>query len=286
MHAEAQWRGLRAEDYLYDQFYINMKYRIYFILLLSLSPFLSFSQILNIDKSDTADYVSKARTSFNLSTGLEVDKQQITLWDATNTAEMMLQKKKELLIAAASYRFTYNGPDDILNAGFIHLRYRHNYKNKFQPETFVQYQWDNKRGLVYRALGGMNIRYNLWKGDKWDFNAGLGLMYEEEKWNYDAVDSNKIPANAAPITNKLIKINSYVRLDWKTSENSDIAVNLFVQTRPNIFKPRIAPHVQWNINAGKHIGFSISFSGIYDEAPVVPIHKFYYSLSNSLVFKI
>ena len=263
-----------------------MKYRIYFILLLSLSPFLSFSQILNIDKSDTADYVSKARTSFNLSTGLEVDKQQITLWDATNTAEMMLQKKKELLIAAASYRFTYNGPDDILNAGFIHLRYRHNYKNKFQPETFVQYQWDNKRGLVYRALGGMNIRYNLWKGDKWDFNAGLGLMYEEEKWNYDAVDSNKIPANAAPITNKLIKINSYVRLDWKTSENSDIAVNLFVQTRPNIFKPRIAPHVQWNINAGKHIGFSISFSGIYDEAPVVPIHKFYYSLSNSLVFKI
>ena len=263
-----------------------MKIRLSIIVLLFLFPFLSFSQILNIDKSDTSDYVSKAKTNFNFNTGLEVDKQQITLWDATNTAEMMLQKKKELLIAAASYRFTYNGPDDILNAGFIHLRFRHNYKNKFQPETYIQYQWDNKRGLEYRALGGMNIRYNLWKGDKWDFNAGLGIMYEEEKWNYDAVDSNKIPSNPTPITNKLIKINSYIRLDWKASENSDIAVNLFVQTRPNIFKPRIAPHVQWNINAGKHIGFSVSFSGIYDEAPVVPIHKFYYSMSNSLVFKI
>jgi len=263
-----------------------MKYRFYIIALLFLFPFISFSQILNIDKSDTSDYISKAKTNFNFSTGLEVDKQQITLWDATNTAEMMLQKKKELLIAAASYRFTYNGPDDILNAGFIHLRYRHNYKNKFQPETFIQYQWDNKRGLEYRALGGMNVRYNLWKGDKWDFNAGLGLMYEEEKWNYDAVDSNKIPSNPVPITNKLIKINSYIRLDWKASDNSDVAINLFVQSRPNIFKPRIAPHVQWNINAGKHIGFSVSFSGIYDEAPVVPIHKFYYSMSNSLVFKI
>lgn len=263
-----------------------MKYRIYLIPFLFLYPFVTFSQILNIDKSDTADYVSKSKTSFNLSSGLEVDKQQITLWDATNTAEMMWQKKKELLIAAASYRFTYNGPDDILNAGFIHLRYRHNYKNKYQPETFVQYQWDNKRGLAYRTLAGLNIRYNFWKGNRWDINAGLGLMYEEEKWNYAAVDSNKIPVNATPITNRLIKLNSYVRLDWKASENSDIAINIFLQTKPDVFKPRIAPHIQWNINAGKHIGFSVSFSGIYDEAPVVPIHRFYYSMSNSFVFKI
>lgn len=244
------------------------------------------AQILNIDKSDTSDYTAKPKHNFQFSTGLEVDKQQITLWDATNTAEWMYQKKKELLIAAASYRFTYNGPDDILNAGFVHLRFRHNYKNKYQPETFIQYQWDNKRGLEYRALGGINIRYNVWRGDTWNFNAGVGLMYEEEKWDYTGVDSAKIPANAIPITNQLIKFNSYVRLDWKASENSDLAVNLFLQTRPDRFVPRIAPHVQWNINAGKHIGFSISFSGVYDHAPVVPIHHFYYSLSNSLLLKI
>ena len=140
-----------------------MKYGIYIITcFLFLCPFVTFGQILNIDKSDTADYVSKAKTDFNFSTGLEIDKQQITLWDATNTAEFMLQKKKELLILAGSYRFTYNGPDDILNAGFIHLRYRHNYKNKYQPEFFLQYQWDNKRGLAYRALTGVNLRYNFW----------------------------------------------------------------------------------------------------------------------------
>ncbi|MES2004782.1 MAG: DUF481 domain-containing protein [Bacteroidota bacterium] len=249
-------------------------------------PFIGNAQIINIDKSDTSDYQNKAKSSFNFSTGLEVDKQQITLWDATNTAEWMLQKKKELLIAACSYRFTYNGPDDILNAGYIHLRFRHNYKNKYQPETFVQYQWDSKRGLEYRALTGANIRYNLWRGDKWDFNTGIGLMYEEEKWNYAAVDSNKIPTNPVPITNRFIKLNSYIRLDWKASDNSDIAVNIFIQTRPNQFKPRIAPHVQWNINASKHVGFTISYSGIYDDSPVVPIHKFYYSLSNSILIKI
>ncbi len=252
---------------------------------LFLCPFLVSGQILNIDKSDTADYINKTKTDFNFSTGLEVDKQQITLWDATNTAEFMLQKNKELFILAGSYRFTYNGPDDILNAGFIHLRYRHNYKNKFQPESFLQYQWDNKRGLEYRALAGMSLRYNFWRGDQWEFNAGLGLMYEEEKWNYDGVDTAIHLSNTTPIINRFIKINSYVRLDWKASANSDIAINIFLQTRPAVFKPRIAPHIQWNINAGKHIGFSLSFSGIYDESPVVPINKFYYSISNSIQLK-
>ncbi len=249
-------------------------------------PATSWAQIINIDKSDTADYENKCKVNINFSTGLEVDKQKITLWDATNTAELMVQHKKELVLFAASYRFTYNGPDDILNAGYFHLRFRHHYKSRFQPETFVQYQWDNKRGMVSRALAGANMRYNVWKGDQWDFNTGIGLMFEAEKWNYDAVDSIKLPANTTPILNQFLKLNSYLRLDWKASSNSDIAFNIFLQARPSSFHPRIAPHVQWNVNAGKHIGVSIAFTGMYDEAPVVPIHRFYYSLSHTLVYRL
>ncbi len=281
----AEFFDLRRIQYIYSRVIMKHVPSFFFLLVLWGLPVKCFSQILNIDKSDTSEYVSKAKTSLNFATGLEVDKQKITLWDATNTADLMVQKKKELFIVSASYRFTYNGPDDILNAGFIHFRYRHNYKNTFQPETFLQYQWDNKRGLVYRTLGGANMRYNIWRGDRWDFNAGLGLMYEEEQWNYAGVDSAKIPANPKPITNKLIKINSYLRFDWKASENSDLAVNIFIQTKPGYIHPRIAPHFQWNINAGKHIGFSTGFTGIYDEMPVVPISRFYYSFSNSILVK-
>ncbi len=251
----------------------------------SISPKVGLAQILNIDKPDTLAYSPKAKSSFNFSTGLEVDKQKNTLWDATNTGEWMLQKNKDLLILAGSYRFTYNGPDDILNTGFIHLRFRFGYRNRIQPESFLQYQWDNRRGLEYRSLAGWNLRYNIWKGDNWDFNAGLGLMYEEEKWNFSAVDSLKIPLLASPITNRLIKINAYIRLNWKTGDNSDLSLNIFLQARPTYFHPRIAPNFQWNIGTGKHIGFSVNFSGIYDDAPVVPIQQFYYSLSNSLLLR-
>jgi len=249
-----------------------------------LFPFLLQAQILNIDKTDTSDYTRVTKTSFNLNSGLEIDGQKKILYDATNTAEAMLQQYKELFILAASYRFTYNGPDDILNAGYIHLRYRHDYKNKIQPEPFAQYQWDNKRGIERRVVAGANIRYNITRGERLDFNCGLGLMYEEEKWDYIAVDSSKIPVDPTPVIKKLAKINSYLRFTWKPNNNNDITCNIFLQTRPDRFKPRIAPHAQWNIKAGKHVDFSVAFTGLYDTAPVVPIEKFYFSLSDGILF--
>ena len=260
--------------------------RMFFLWLLFVVSFTLQAQILNIDKTDTADYTHEPRSSLTLNSGLEIDKQKTTLYDATNTLETMWQQYKELFLLAASYRFTYNGPDDILNAGYIHLRCRHAYKNKIQQEPFLQYQWDNKRGIVYRFLSGANVRYNFWRGDRFNFNAGLGLMYENEKWNYTAVDSIKIPVNAMTVTTRLAKINSYVRFDWKPGENNDVTFNVFLQTKPDHFKPRVAPHVQWDLKAGKHIGFSIAFSGLYDTAPVVPIDKFYYSLSNSFLLSL
>lgn len=260
--------------------------KCFFIITALWLPLLGFTQILNVDKADTLPYSKKVKTTALISSGLEIDKQQKTLYDATNTGEAMLQKNKHLFIGAASYRFTYNGPDDILNAGFFHLRYRYGYKQLWQPEPFIQYQWDNKRGIQYRFLTGTNARYNLLRSKKWDLNAALGLMYEEEKWNYNGVDSSKIPAYHPDITNKLVKLNSYIRFDWKVNENSELTVKFFIQTGFASFKPRIAPLFQWDVNAGKHLAFSINFSGLYDEAPVVPIDKFYYSLSNSIIFKL
>ena len=98
----------------------------------------------------------------NLSVGIEGDKQQKLLLDGTNAFDLQLQHCKELLILAASYRFTYNGGQDFLNSGYIHLRWRHDYKNSWQPETFVQYQWNNSRGLLQRLTTGVNARYNHW----------------------------------------------------------------------------------------------------------------------------
>ncbi len=248
--------------------------------------FTSHSQILNIDKSDTASYSQKTKANIAFNCGLEIDKQKKTLYDASNSAEILLQKNHELYIFSGSYRFTYSGSDDFLNAGYVHLRFRHNYKNKLEPEAYVQYQIDDTRGLMHRSLAGANYRYNFWKADKLELNTGLGMMYENEQWNYAGVDSFKIPPGATSVINRLMKLNSYIRLDWRANASSDLSVSCFVQSRFSSFHPRIAPSVQWNISAGKHVGMSVAFTSLYDEAPVVPINRFYYSFINSLFYKL
>src|ERR1700733_12311201 len=81
------------------------------------------AQILTIDKTDTSEYQKKTVFQGNLSVALEGDKQKELLLDASNSLDLQLQHYKELFILAASYRFTYNGGQDFLNSGYIHLRW-------------------------------------------------------------------------------------------------------------------------------------------------------------------
>lgn len=245
------------------------------------------AQILTIDQTDTSAYVRKTVCNGNLTLGIEGDKQQKLLLDATNTFNFQLQHYKELLIAAASYRFTYDGGQDFLNSGYIHLRWRHDYKNTWQPETFVQYQWDNSRGMLGRFITGENARYSFWHKKNWELSLASGIMYETERWNYTAVDSALKPAVQQNQVTSLFKSNNYIKLEGNTSANSTLSFIVFYQSPFNHFFDyyRIAASVKFGVSFAKHFDFAIAFSSLYDSHPVVPIFKFYYNFSNGIVYK-
>lgn len=241
------------------------------------------SQILVIDNSDTAAYKKQAKFDGNVSLSLEGDKQKQLLLDATNAARMQLQKYKELYIAALSYRFTYNGGQDFLNAGYMHLRWRHLYKNPWQPETYLQYQWDNALGMLHRFVTGMNVRHDFRQRDN-IFSAATGLMYENEAWNYKAVDSSLIPKDPLTLNTSLLKSSSYLKWQTKIAANSNAFIAIFYQTPfNNLFQYyRIASNLRLELAFSKHLNWAMTCNTMYDSKPVVPIFKFYYSFSNSL----
>ncbi len=246
-----------------------------------------FSQIINIDKTDTSAYQKKTVWSGNIALALEIDKQSTTLVDASNFVDISLQRNKELFIASASNRFTNDGSTSFLNTGYMHLRWRHNYKDKLHPETFAQYQWDENRGMVYRYLAGANLRYNFWHKRKWEMTFGEGAFYENEKWNYAAVDSLKIPFNAIDQKVSRIRSNSYIKWEGSPSANSNFAAALFYQASFNdFFEPRISLRVNLDVNVSKHFSLGIAYNGLYDAKPVVPIfHYYYYNLASTLAYK-
>ncbi|CAN5651075.1 hypothetical protein BH11BAC5_BH11BAC5_44810 [soil metagenome] len=245
------------------------------------------AQILTIDKTDTTDYTKQTKLKGYLSVGIEGDKQKKLLLDGSNAFDVQLRHYKELLILAASYRFTYNGNQDYLNSGYVHLRWRHNYKNTWQPETFVQYQWNNSRGLLHRLTTGLNARYNYWNKNNQEFSVASGVMYESETWNYTGVDSALKPAIQTNQVTNLLKSNNYIRWEGKTSSNSSISTVVFLQLPfNNLFNQyRLASNINFTVNFAKHFDLGFSFSSMYDSKPVVPILKFYYNFSNNIVYK-
>ncbi len=245
-----------------------------------------YAQILTIDKTDTSAYEKKTVTKGSISIGLEGDKQQKLLLDATNVLDFQLQQYKELFILASSYRFTYNDGEDFLNSGYVHLRWRHLYKNTWHPETFTQYQWDNARGLLHRFLAGENIRYNYWHKKNWQLSIATGIMYENEEWNYKAVDTSLKPATQINQITHVAKSNNYIRWEGKLSASSNLCVVIFYQSSfNNLFANyRIAPSIKFDVIISKHFNFGIAFASLYDKKPVVPIKNFYYNFSNAISY--
>ena len=175
---------------------------------------------------------------------------------------------------------------DFLNTGYVHLRWRHDYKEQLHPESYVQYQWDAARGMLHRFIAGENIRYNFWHRRMWEMTVGTGLMYENELWNYTAVDSSKIPANPVNQRSSELKSSSYIKWEGKTSKVSNVSVVIFYQAAFNdFFSPRVSGVVSFDVDISKHFALGLKYSGLYDAGPVVPIFKFYYNFSNSLQYK-
>ena len=258
----------------------------YSLLLVLLPVVAAHAQIITIDQTDTAAYKKRTEWNGNIALGLEADKQKSTLYDASNFLEVSAQKNKELFIVAASERFTYNGSDDFLDKGYIHLRWRHLYKAQLHPEGFVQYQWDDGLGMVKRFVAGENLRYNFWHRQLWELTVATGIMYENELWNYTAVDSSKQPPAPHNQTSKEIKSNNYVKLEGNVSAISRLSVIVFYQAAfDNFFSPRISGVISFNSNISKHFALAIQCNSLYDAGPVVPIFKFYYNYATNLVYR-
>lgn len=251
------------------------------------SCFKSYAQIINIDKTDTSAYEKKSRWNASFSVGIEVDKQKTTLLDASNFADVSLQHYHELFIVSASNRITSNGDKSFLNTGYVHIRWRHEYKNRLHPEAYVQYQWDEQRGMLHRFVSGANLRYSLRHHQNWDMTFATGVMYENEAWDYAAVDSSKIPTN--PVTRKtsVAKSNNYVKWDEQISTNSTLSIILFYQALyTHFFQPRISTFISYDATISKHFSLGLKYNALYDVKPIVPIPYFYYSLSTNLSYKL
>jgi len=262
------------------------------ILLTLIYPVFLFSQILNLDRTVEADPSDTTKKKFAAVLGASFTsyQQKYSFVDeALNFDLTYYMPKDHILVLSGKSDFTSTGGDVIQNLGYIHLRYRDNDTRIVSLEPFTQYQWNITLGLIQRYLAGCNLRIQLINNAKEDVYYGVGVMYENEKWNYNGVTNpDLIPPNAPIINNDFYKTNQYIKGSFSINANCDIVDAVFLQNKISDFLNayRLSDYLTFNIRISKKFFFSVSADIAYDNKPVVPITNPIYTFVSTISIKL
>lgn len=243
-------------------------------------------QILNAEAFQSQNEPTE-KWSGQTSFGLNIDKQRTLIYSAFIDADLSYRVGDYSILTASRMRVTGTGEDLLLNGGFLHFRLRDNTGKLLLMEHYTQYQWDGVRGLKNRYLLGSNLRQRLQHDSKGSLYAGFGAFFEHELWGYAAVPSDRRSDDLVDINMNLLKFNAYFRFLRKITPTLRVASTFFYQARPEYFFNdfRLAGNFSLVFPVTKKLEFNLSYDGIYDTAPIVPIEKFYFTLSNRFVLR-
>ncbi len=246
-------------------------------------PFITQSQILNIERvrleRDTAKvFMLKTNAGlsiFNRSAAADVPVNMLgTNFDVNaiyypgNHAYMFISKFDYLMV----------NEEDVLNFGYVHGRINFMRERKINFETYLQYSYDNFRGLDPRWIAGGGIRHNIIKSEKVTFLIGVGGLYEYEKWQH--------PFSEEFVEVSLVKSSNYLSFQLTLNEFVDLNTVSYYQVGYDSgisgFRNRISNSTILNTKLTDRFSLTNSFELSYEDKPVVPITKLIYSFKTGL----
>ena len=211
--------------------------------------------------------------------------QKKDLLEFENTANISFRiKKNNAFTIANKIELSKYGKETLLSGGFLYFEYRRILGNKHVVEPYIQLHWTEARGLDYKFASGLNYRYRIFYSDDLGLFFGTGPFYEFERWNYNGVDDELLPADLTEIEKENIKLGTYFSFKWFTDHKFDFDLSIYHQSRlDEIFSfPRLASSSSVTYNFTDNIGLILRYQNIYDYKPVVPIDKLY----NKIIFTI
>ena len=248
-----------------------------------LCPFNASSQILHTENfAVILDTTKKFKGS--VIPNFKFQNQKRDLLEFENTANISFRIKNNAITLANKIELSRYGKDVLLSGGFLYLEYRRIFRRKYVIEPFVKFHWSEARGLAYKFASGLNLRYRIISTNKFGLFVGSGPFYEFERWNYNGVKDELLPADVTAIERTDIKLGTYISFKWFTDHKFDFDVSVYHQSRfDQIFTtPRLASSTSITYNFTENIGLILRYQNIYDYMPVVPIDK----LFNKVLFSI
>ncbi len=249
----------------------------------------SKAQILNVDR-EVSDSMTKKWYAL-VSGSFSKDKQKSDIQDFSVYTESVLKAK-------GSFGCTYIGQIDatlsgkqiLQNEGFFQLKYRDLDRKKSSMEYYAQYQWNGAWGMLSRRLIGLNFRERILEAKGYDLYVGLGTFYQDERWNYDGVeDLSIIPAQPSEVTDRQLRLNSYIKGAIKLTSKCDFVCQTYLQS--DALQILSHPKYRWywsseivyNITDKWLLG--INYDHTFNKNNPVPINSYYFGYQTNLSLK-
>lgn len=205
--------------------------------------------------------------------------------EISNTADLSFRFSQHAITIANKLEYTIYDKENLLSGGFIYLEYRNINEKLITIEPFYQMHWNENRGLERKYAGGTNLRWRILVKPTTGIFAGIGALYEYEKWSYEGVaNAELIPDQDKPVEVSRFRGASYLSLKKKLSDMFDLDISIYYQPIPdNPFKDfRFASSYELTYNFTEHIGLTALYQNIFDNCPDVPIDKWFHDFTLGL----
>lgn len=255
----------------------------HFFLFLFLLPFFTEGQILNIERSrlqkDTAKvFLFKANAGLNVYNRSAAADAPVNLFGYNIDLNALYYPGKHGYMFISKFDYLKINDSDFLNFGMVHARANFLRDRKVNYETFVQYSFDNFRGLDPRWIAGGSVRHSLIKTKKLSFLYGIGGMYEFEKW--------QVPNSEQFIEVNFFKSSNYLSLRATINEYVDFNMVNYYQVGYDrgisAFRHRISNSTILNTKLTERFSITNTFEISYEDRPIVPITNVIYSFRTGL----
>ena len=245
----------------------------------------SASQILNIeDPTLTKDSLSKHDLKYGFGANFDFSQQNETVYEIDGLIESVYHyNDKHQVLLNGQYFNTGIVGTELINGGFLHLRYTPFFLKTLAPQVFLQHQLDRGRGLVQRQLLGGNLRWQALKKDKISIQVATGIFYENEIWNL----SGSPDSQEGQLRNGVIKSNNMLRLYFQIGKKTELSLVNYYQlpfTHRN-GAMRLASNISLSTEISDRFQLQINFISMFDTRPLIDIDKFYYTFSNGFGYE-
>lgn len=243
------------------------------------------SQILNIeDPTLTKDSLSKHDFKYGFGANFDFSQQNERVYEIDGLLESVYHyNDKHQVLLNGQYFNTGIVGTELINGGFLHLRYTPLFLKTLAPQVFLQHQLDRGRGLVQRQLVGGNLRWQALKKDKISIQVATGIFYENEIWNL----SGSPDSQEGQLRNGVIKSNNMLRLYFQIGKKTDLSVVNYYQLpfTHGHGAMRIASNISLSTEISDRFQLQINFISMFDTRPLIDIDKFYYTFSNGFGYE-